>query len=63
MNVFYYYYFYQHDGKQKQEMFLSFDEMFGAPYDLQPVLTALNGIELDVDQKVQEKVMAYARQL
>jgi TRAP-type mannitol/chloroaromatic compound transport system substrate-binding protein len=62
MNVFYYCYFYQHDGKQEMEMLFNYDELLEFPDDLQPVLAALKGIELDVDQSVQDKVMAYARQ-
>ena len=62
MHVVYYCYSYQHDGEQEQEALFSPDGMFDFPHDLQPVLTALKGVELDVDQRVLDKVMAYACQ-
>jgi len=62
MNVFYYCYSYQLDGKQEQELLFSMDEMLELPQDLEPVLSALNSLALDVDQEVQDRVMAYACQ-
>jgi len=62
MNILYYYYSYQHDGKQAQEFLSSYDEMLEPPQDLEAVLAALNGVELDVDQQVQDRIMAFACQ-
>lgn len=62
MNIFYYFYSYQYDGKQEQELLGSMDEMLEIPHDLRPALAELKRLELDVDQKVQEKIMAFARQ-
>jgi TRAP-type mannitol/chloroaromatic compound transport system substrate-binding protein len=63
MKIFYYCYSYQHGGKQELEVLFGFDEMRELPHDLQPVLAALKGAELDVDQRVLDEVMAYACQL
>lgn len=62
MNIFYYFYSYQYDGKQELELLGSMDEMLEIPHDLRPALAELKRLELDVDQKVQEKIMAFARQ-
>ncbi len=62
MNIFYYFYSYQYDGKQEQEVLGSLEQLLDIPHDLKPAMEELKRLAIDVDQKVQDKVMAFARQ-
>ena len=62
MNVFYYYYLYERHGNQEQHTLLSTDELFGVPHELRDVLIALSGVDIDVDQEVCDRVLAFACQ-
>jgi hypothetical protein len=62
MNVFYYCYSYQLEGQHEQELLCSAEQMFELPSDLQPALAQLKSAEFDVDQRVADKILAFACQ-